>query len=188
VRSLVLDVDALVHARRPGLIPEIEELIATLPGGAYIERSVYRREAARSGLIPLLGEWQGRGLLREPVDYRDIPDGDERFRRLSAQRRWRSLSAQDRATLVLALAAGDCGVLTCERQLAEAAREHRVHAIDLFDVVRVALRAGRVTVQQARGICAEWDRNRFSAGRPIQYCGDFDRERSIRDGRDPLPF
>ena len=28
MRSLVLDVDALVHARRPGLVPEIEALIA----------------------------------------------------------------------------------------------------------------------------------------------------------------
>jgi hypothetical protein len=54
VRALVLDVDAVVHARRPGLVPEIEALILSLPGRAYMERSVYRREAARSGLSPHL--------------------------------------------------------------------------------------------------------------------------------------
>jgi hypothetical protein len=188
VRRLALDVDALVHARRPGLVAEIETLIANLPDRACMERSVYHRDAARSGLHPLLDGWRNRGLLPEPVDYRRLPDGDEHFRRLGAERAWRGLSREDRATLVMAMTFTDCGVLTCERLLATAARHFGLHAIDLFDVVRYALREGRLTTDRAREVCADWDRDRFSAGRPIDYCGSFDRELTLREGRNPLPF
>lgn len=186
MRGLALDVDALVHARRPGLLPEIEALVAALPDRACMERSVYHRDAARSGLLPLLEDWQGRGLLRSPVDYRQLAEGDQRFRRLSGQREWLGLSREDRATLVMAATLENCGVLTCERLLAVAARHHHIVAIDLFDVVRFALRAGRVTMERARDFCAEWGRSRFSAGRPIDYCGDFDHELARREERGPL--
>lgn len=188
MQSLALDVDALVHARHPGLIPEIEALVATLPDRACIERSVYHRDAARSGLLPLLDDWRGRGLLKEPIDYRRLPGGDERFRRLGADREWRGLSREDRGTLVMAISFADCGVLTCERLLAAAVRRHRLHPIDLFDVIRFGLRAERLTLERAREICAEWDRDRFSAGRPVDYCGDVSRELTLRDERTPLPF
>jgi hypothetical protein len=188
VRSLVLDVDALVHARRPGLVPEIEALIASLPARAYMERSVYRREAARSGLLPLLDGWQRTGLLDASVDYRALPDGDRRFQGLAAQKPWRALSRQDRATLVLATELEDATVLTCERLLAAAVRNHRRRAIDLFDIIRIGLGSGRLTEPRARDMCAEWDRDRFSAGRPIDYSGSFDDELRLRQAADPLPF
>jgi hypothetical protein len=188
VQRLVLDVDALVHASRPGLLVEIEALIRSLPGRAYIERSVYHRDAARSGLTPLLDGWQAAGLLRDPVDYRGLPDGDSRFQRIGRHREWRGLSPQDRATLVVATALGAGAVLTCERLLAKAARAHHLPALDLFDVIRFGLRAERLTIAQARAMCAEWDRNRFSAGRPIDYRGAFDEECAFREAHRPLPF
>jgi hypothetical protein len=46
MQRLILDVDALVHARRPALLPEIEALILALPDRAYVERSV-RGKAVR---------------------------------------------------------------------------------------------------------------------------------------------
>lgn len=130
MRRLALDVDALVHARRPGLVPEIEALISLLPDRAYIERSVYHRDAARSGLLPLLEDWRERALLQELVDYRRLPDGDRQFRRLGATREWKGLSPQDRATLVMATTLRDCGVLTCERLPAAAARDLGASAMD----------------------------------------------------------
>ena len=84
MQRLVVDVDALVHAHRPGPLPEIEALIATLPDRARIERSVYRRDAARSGLLPVLGRWRADGLPRDPVDDRGVPGGDSRFRRIGS--------------------------------------------------------------------------------------------------------
>lgn len=180
--------DALVHARRPGLLPEIEALIATLPDRAYIERSVYRRDAARSGILPVLDRWQTDELLHAPVDYRGVPDGDSRFRRIGQHREWRGLSPQDRATLVVATALGDGGVLTCERLLAEAVRSHHLPALDLFDVIRAGLRAGRLGTARAHEMCAEWDHNPFSAGRPVAYCGSFAREMLLRERNRPLPF
>lgn len=187
-QRLILDVDAVVHARAPGLLPEIQALIATLPDRAYIERSVYHQDAARSGLLPVLDAWRGDGLLRDPVDYRHLPDGDRRFRQLGDQHKRSGLSRQDRATLVLAVTLGDCAVLTGERLLAEVVRQHRLSAIDLFDIVRFALRAGGMTEKRAREVCAEWDRNQFSAGRPIDYAGNFDEELNRREARAPLPF
>ena len=188
MRALVLDVDAVVHARRPGLVPEIEALILGLPGRAYMERSVYRREAARSGLLPLLETWQRANLLDIAVDYRDLPDGDRRFQALTTQPQWRALSRPDRATLVLATELEDAGVLTCERLLAAAVRVHRSRAIDLFDIIRVSFANGRLTRARAAEICREWDRDRFSAGRPIDYAGTFDEELRRRHAVDPLPF
>lgn len=188
MQRLVLDVDALVHARRPELLGEIEALIAILADRAYIERSVYQRDAARSGLAPLLDDWRARGLLRDPIDYRGLPEGDARFRRIGQDREWRGLSPQDRATLVLATTLGDAGVLTGERLLARAVRSHCLPALDLFDVVRGALRAGRLTRAQAREACAEWDRNRFAAGRPIDYRGSFEEELAFREAHRPLAF
>lgn len=129
MRRLVLDVDALVHARRPELLPEIEVLIIALPDRAYIERSVYHHDAARSGLLPLLDRWRADGLLRDLVDYRDLPGGERRFRELGNQKRWKRLSRRDLATLVLAVTFDDSAVLTGERLLAAAARQHRVIAI-----------------------------------------------------------
>ena len=163
-RRLVLDVDALVHARRPGLLPETQALIVALPDRAYIERSVYHRDAASSGLLPVLDGWRTAGLLRDPVDYRSLPDGDQRFRRLGEQARWKGLSRQDRATLVLAVTLGDSAVLTGERLLAQAVRQHHLAAVDLFDVVRVALREGRIVKTRAREICIQWDRDRSALG------------------------
>lgn len=188
MERLALDVDALVHARRPGLVAEIEALIASLSDRAYIERSVYHHDAARSGLLPLLEDWRRRELLREPIDYRRLPDGDQRFRRLGAERQWKGLSPQDRATIVMAMTIGECGVLTCERLLAAVARHQGLHAFDLFDVIRFSLRAGRFTTARAREMCADWDRDRFSAGRPIDYSGSFERELELREDRRPLPF
>ena len=185
MQRLALDVDALVHARRPGLIPEIEALIGALPDRAYIERSVYHHDAARSGLLPVLEDWQSRELLRAPVDYRGLHEGDRRFRAIGARREWKRLSPQDRATLVTALALEDCAVLTCERPLTSAVEEYGLIALDLFDIVRYGIQAGRLTVARAKEMCAEWDRNRFSAGRPSGYRG-FDAERSHRDGSKPL--
>lgn len=156
MQRLVLDVDALVHARRPGLLPEIEALIHALPDRAYIERSV-RVEAVRSSLGRVLDEW-------------------------------RLLSPQDRATIVLACSLGACAVLTGERLLAEAVRQHRLIAIDLFDIIRIGLRAGRLIEAQARAACAEWDRDRFSAGRPVDYSGSLERELALREARNPLCF
>jgi hypothetical protein len=188
VLALVLDVDALVHARRPGLVPEIEALIVSLPGRAYMERSVYRRDAARSGLLPLLDQWQQANLLDVSVDYRALPDGDRRFQALTRQPQWRALSRPDRAILLLATEIEDAAVLTCERLLAAAARAHRRRAIDLFDIIRIGFANGRVTETRAREICAEWDRDRFSAGRPIDYAGTFDQELRRRHAADPLSF
>ena len=188
MRALVLDVDAVVHARRPGLVPEIEALILSLPGRAYMERSVYRREAARSGLLPQLETWQRANLLDVAVDYRALPDGDRRFRALTTQPQWRALSRPDRATLVVATDLEDAGVLTCERLLAGAVRAHRRRAIDLFDIVRVSFATGHLTRSRADEMCAEWDRDRFSAGRPIDYAGTFDQELRRRHAVDPLPF
>lgn len=188
VQRLVLDVDALVHARGRGLLAEIESLIRDLPDRAYMERSVYHRDAARSGLGPLLGRWREGGVLRDLIDYRDLRDGERRFRELLERGRRRRLSRQDVASLLLAITLGEAGLLTGERALAAAAREHRVVAIDLFDVVRVGLRAGRLTTAQAREMCAEWDRDRFSAGRPVDYSGNFAQELALREARNPLPF
>jgi hypothetical protein len=188
VQRLVLDVDALVHARRPGLLIEIEALIARLPDRAYIERSVYRRDAARSGLTALLDGWRGTALLHDPLDYRDLPDGDVRFQRIGRHREWKGLSPQDRATLVLATALGDSGVLTCERLLANAVRSNHLVSLDLFDVIRVSLRAGRFSDARAREICAEWDSKQFSAGRPVDYRGSFDEELGFREAYRPLPL
>lgn len=187
-QRLILDVDAVVHARAPGLLTEIQALMAALPDRAYIERSVYHQDAARSGLLPILNGWRDEGLLRDPVDYRRLREGDKQFRRLGDQPRWRGLSRPDRATLVLALTLGDCAVLTGERLLAEVVRHHRLIAIDLFDVIRFALRAGRMTEARVQEICVEWDRNQFSAGRPIDYSGNFARELALRDAKAPLPF
>lgn len=86
---------ALVHASRPRLRPEVEGLIAALPERACIERSVYHQDAARSGLLPLLEGWRAGGLLRDPVDYRDLPGGEQRFRKLGNDRRWRGLSRRN---------------------------------------------------------------------------------------------
>lgn len=188
MRALVLDVDALVHARRPGLVPEIEALIESLPGRAYMERSVYRHEAARSGLLPLLEGWQRAHLLDATVDYRTLPDGDRRFQSLTTQPRWRGLSRPDRATLVLSTELEDAVVLTCERLLTAVARAYRRRAIDLFDIIRIGLADGRLTQARAGEMCAEWDRDRFSAGRPIDYAGNFDEELRRRHAADPLPF
>lgn len=187
MQRLVLDVDALVHARRPGLLVEIEALIASLADRAYIERSVYHRDAARSGLTTLLDRWRADGLLHDPVDYRGLADGDSRFQRIGRHREWKGLSPQDRATLVLVTTLDDGAVLTCERLLAEAVRAHRLVAVDLFDVIRFSLRAGRLTEARARETCAEWDRNRFSAGRPIDYRGSFEQELAFREAHRPLP-
>ena len=79
-------------------------------------------------------------------------------------------------------------MLTCERLLAAAVRAHRRRAIDLFDIVRIALANGRLPEARAREMCAEWDRDRFTAGRPIDYAGTFDQELSRRHAADPLPF
>jgi hypothetical protein len=89
---------------------------------------------------------------------------------------------------VLAVTLGDSAVLTGERLLAQAVRQHHLAAVDLFDVVRVALREGRIVRTRAREICIEWDRDRFSAGRPMDYTGNFDQELALREERSPLPF
>lgn len=188
MRALVLDVDALVHARRPGLVPEIEALIVSLPSGAYMERSVYRREAARSGLLPLLEGWQRAHLLDATVDYRALPDRDRRFHSLTTRPQWRGLSRPDRATIVLTTEIEDAAVMTCERLLAAAVRAHHCRAIDLFDIIRIAFGSGRLTQARAREMCAEWDHDRFSAGRPIDYAGNFDEELRRRHAADPHPF
>lgn len=187
MQRLILDVDALVHARRPGLLPEIEALILALPDRAYMERSV-RMEAIRSSLGRVLDEWQSAGVLHDSPTYRGLPGGGRRFQLLGRDPRWRPLSPQDRATIVLALHLGECAVLTCERLLAAAARHHGVTAIDLFDVIRFALRAARLIQARASEMCAEWDRDRFSAGRPVDYSGSFERELALREAHNPLPF
>ena len=169
-------------------MPEIEALVLSLPGRAYMERSVYRREAGRSGLLPLLEEWQRVNLVNVSVDYRALPEGDRRFQALTAQPQCRGLSRPDRATLVLTTALDDAAVLTCERLLAAAVRANRRRAIDLFDVVRIALANGRLTEERGREMCGEWDRDRFSAGRPVDYAGTFDQELRRRHAADPLPF
>ena len=184
----MLDVDALVHARHPGLLVEIEAVIRSLPDGAYIERSVYHHDAARSGLLPLLDGWRTAGLLHDPVDYRRLPEGDSSFRQIGRRREWKSLSPEDRATLVLIVALGDGAVLTCERLLAKAVREHSLPAVDLFDMMLSGLRTQRLTDEGARKICAEWDRNPSGAGRPIDYHGSFDAEFAFREAHRPLPF
>ena len=132
-------------------------------------------EAIRSSLGRVLHEWQSAGVLHDSPTYRGLPGGDRRFQLLGRDPRWCPLSPQDRATIVLALHLGECAVLTCERLLAAAARHHGVTAINLFDVIRVALHAARLTPARAEEMCAEWDRDRFSAGRPIDYSGSFER-------------
>jgi hypothetical protein len=77
VERPVLDVDALVHARRPGLVPEIEALIRALPDGAHMERAV-RMEAVRSSLGQLLDAWQSAGLLYTGRFYRDAESSRRR--------------------------------------------------------------------------------------------------------------
>lgn len=79
-------------------------------------------------------------------------------------------------------------LLTGERLLAAAAGHHGVVAVDLFDVITFGLRARRLTLVQAREMCGEWDRDRFSAGRPIDYSGSFDEEFARREAQKPLPF
>lgn len=76
--------DALVHARHLRLFPETEALITALPDRAYIEKSVYHHDAARSGLLPLLDRWRADGLLRDPLDHRGLPGGDGCLRELAA--------------------------------------------------------------------------------------------------------
>ena len=123
MRCLVLDVDAVAHARGLKLLPPLEALIAVLPERACVERSVYT-EMIRQGLGRTLEDWQRQGLLQDPVDYRRLPEGDATYRALPAKR-WPQLSRQDRASLALARLLGPSGLLTCEVALAEASCIHR---------------------------------------------------------------
>lgn len=184
MQCLVLDVDALAHGAGLGLLQILEAFISTLPGKAYIERSVYT-EAVRTGVSKHLDPWQQKGLLQGPLDYRKIANGDEEFR--NGLRRWRGLSKQDRASLVLAQSLDGSGILTCEKPLTMAATEAGVWAMDLFDVVRVGIRIGQLTTEAARRTCQPWDRDAFSAGRPNGYKGTFDGEWEHRKTTKPLP-
>jgi hypothetical protein len=185
MRCLVLDVDALCHASGLRLLPLVESLIDRLPDKAYIERSVYT-ECIRSGLTNVLNGWQQRGLLREPVDYRKCTEGEGRFRALR-EKRWRSLSRQDCASLVLARSLTLPSVLTCESLLTEAARYHGILSTDLVDVLRFALRDGYATTALAIQLTATWDTDPHSAGRPTDYRRTFTEEAAFRDGAKPLP-
>jgi hypothetical protein len=186
VQRLALDVNVLVHAHQPGLIVEIEALIRSLSDHAVIERQMYHQDAARTGLLPLLDRWRAQGLLHGPVDYRTLSGADPLFRRIGSERPRLRLSRPDLATLVLAMTLDGTAIFTGERALTVAARGRRVLVLDLFDVVRAGLHAGRLSMAQAREMCAEWDRSPFSAGRPIDYSGSFDDELRIREERRPL--
>ncbi len=184
MERVFLDVDALSHASGLSLIPHVESLIESLADRAHIERSVYT-EAIRHGLGELLNGWQRKGLLRDPLDYRRQTNGDRLFR--EAGRRWPVLSRQDRANLIVARSLDDSGLLTCEGPLTYAARETGVFAVDLFDVIRFAVKAGRITPSAATGLCSTWDGQPFSAGRPPGYAGSFDAEFAVRERSRPLP-
>ena len=130
-----------------------------------------RRSRRSSSASPAERTWSGRCIAARPGARDCCPF-------------WRSGST----TLVLATALDDAAVLTCERLLAAAVRANRRRAIDLFDVVRIELANGRLTEERGREICTEWDRDRFSAGRPVDYAGTFDQELRRRHAVDPLPF
>lgn len=184
MQRLVLDVDALAHASGLGLLGHVEALISGLPERAYMDRSAYS-EALRTGLGRTLEDWQRKGLLKDPVDYRTLAmDGDEQFRK--AGRQWRGLSKADRATLVVARSLGESGVLTCEAELSAAVTAARMLALDLFDVIRFGVRDGRLTRGAAAELCAVWDGDRFSAGRPRGYRGSFEAEWAAREDLKPL--
>lgn len=185
MQRLVLDVDALAHVSGLGLLSHIEVLISGLPERAYMERSAYT-EAIRTGLGRVLEDWQRKGLLKDPVDYRALArEGDAQFR--EARRQWPGLSKADRATLVVARVLGDSGVLTCEGELSAAVTAARILAVDLFDVIRFGVRNGRITRGTAAELCAVWDGDRFSAGRPRGYRGSFEAEWAAREDLKPLP-
>ncbi len=184
MERLILDVDALSHGSGLNLLPHVELLIGSLPDRAHIERSVYT-EAVRTGLGQLLDDWLRRGLVRDPVDYRRLPDGDRLFK--EAGSRWPGLSRQDRASLIVARALGHAGLLTCEKALSGAASAVGIFAVDLFDVIRFSVRAGHVMRAAAADLCSTWDANPFSAGRPIDYQGSFEAELAERERSKPLP-
>ena len=120
MQCLVLDVDALSHAAGLKLLPVLETVIGVLPDRAVIERSVYT-EARRSGLGNRLDAWHKAGLLKDPIDYKQLSNGEVRFR--AARTRWKALSRQDCASLVVAEARRPSGILTCERLLGDAAMQ-----------------------------------------------------------------
>ena len=184
MQCLVLDVDALSHASGLKLLPVLEIVIGTLPDRAVIERSVYT-EARRSGLGNRLDAWHKLGLLKDPIDYKQLSNGEFRFR--EARTRWKALSRQDCASLILAEARRPSGILTCERLLGAAATELRIFHADLFDVIRLGLRIGHLTSSAAATLCASWDGDRFSAGRPHNYRGSAAVEQAYRDENKPLP-
>ncbi len=184
MERLILDVDALAHASGLGLIAHIELLMGSLPDRACIERTVYT-EAVRTGLERLLDDWLRKGLVRDPVDYRRLEEGDRLFR--EAGRRVRGLSNQDRASLTLARVLGNSGLLTCEKALTAAATAYGIFAVDLFDVIRFSLRAGHLTRAAAAALCSTWDAVPHSAGRPPDYRGSFEAEFAEREKSKPLP-
>src|SRR3989304_6276841 len=97
MQRLVLHVHAPAHASGPGLLSPIEVLITGLTARGILERSAYT-EASRTGLGRVLEDWQRKGLLKDPVDYRTLArEGDAQFR--EARRQWPGLSKADRATL-----------------------------------------------------------------------------------------
>lgn len=147
-------------------------------------RRLPRRYRAQPNPIlgDLLNSWQRKGLLRDPLDYRRQTNGDRLFR--EAGKRWPVLSRQDRANLTVARSLDNSGLLTCEDPLTYAARGTGVFAVDLFDVIRFAVKAGRIT----RGAASStWDGQPFSAGRPLGYAGSFDAESAVRERSRPLP-
>jgi len=185
MRCLVLDTDALTHGSGLGLLPAIEIVIASLPHKAYIARPVYK-ECTQTGIAHHLDGWQEKGLLHEPVDYRKLRGGDERFREIF--RRYRgALSRADCASFVTAESNGPSGILTCENLLSEAAERFGILALDLFDVIRYAVKLGYLTDVAAKARCEVWDRDKFRAGRPNGYKGTYTEEFEFREKSKPIP-
>lgn len=186
MRSLVLDVDAVSFATGLTLIPSLEVLVEILPDKARVERSVYT-EMFRAGLGSLVTDWQKRGLLGDPLDYRKVADAETTYRRFS-KKSWKGLSRQDRASLAIAYAFSPAGLLTRDNLLSEAANQAGIFPVDLFDLIRFGIKLGTLNDAQARKICDLWDTNKYRAGRPANYAGNFEAEVRVRDQSKPLPF
>lgn len=184
MRYLVLDTDAVVHARGLDLSRVLEQLLRTIEGHGLTERGAYA-EMHRSGLGSVLDEWQRTQLLADAVDYRRLDNGDTLFRQLSRKLRKRGLSNADLALLVVAVKYSPAGLLTCESALADAAAEHGVLALDLFDVIRLGVRLDILTTTAAEALCQPWS-DEHRAGRPRDFAGTFREESTRRDTAKPL--
>ena len=186
MQNLVLDNDAVSLARGLQLQPILEVLMAAIgERKCVVEKGTYV-EMNRAGLGGVVDKWMQAGLLADPIDYRRLEHGDRLFREIDRVFAKRTLSKNDRASLVVGVSLKPAGILTCERLLRDAALALDVLPLDLFDLIRFGVQLEIVAEARAIQLCEPWD-DKHRAGRPIDYAGSFAAESAIRDSSKPLP-